>query len=77
MSREKIRTSERVFNFIVTFKRDHDGLAPTVKEIAEALVVSESTVKYHLLKLKGDNRIRTSRRGIEVSGGAWDLPDEE
>jgi len=67
---------ELVFAFIVNYKRAHDGLSPSIQEIAEGCRLSESTVKYHLLMLERDDRIRiVGRRAIEVTGGIWDLPD--
>lgn len=66
---------EHVFEYIVIYKREHDGLAPSIKEIAEACMLSESTVRYHLWMLQQGNRIRLGgRRAIEVVGGAWDYP---
>ena len=68
---------EQVFCFIVEYKRQHDGLSPGIKEIAEGCALSESTVRYHLLVLEIEDRIRVvSRRGIEVIGGVWDWPEE-
>lgn len=67
---------DRVFKFIVRYKRTHDGLAPSVKLIAEACDLAISTVQYHLFQLEKEQRIRLiGRRGIEVIGGVWDLPD--
>ena len=67
-----------VFDFIVDYKREHYGLAPAVKEIAGACLLSVSTVRYHLLMLERENRIRiVGRRAIEVIGGSWDMPDDE
>jgi hypothetical protein len=71
-------TREQVFQFIVVYKREHDGLAPSIKEIAEACFLHISTAKYHLFMLERENRIRImGRRLIEVVGGAWNPPDEE
>jgi SOS-response transcriptional repressor LexA len=71
-------TRDQVFEFIVEYKREHDGISPSVREIAEGCVLSESTVKYHLLKLENERRILVKgRRAIEVVGGEWNLPDEE
>lgn len=67
---------ERVFKFIVRYKRAHDGLAPSVKQIAAECNLAVSTVQYYLFQLEKMNRIRLiGRRGIEVIGGVWDLPD--
>jgi len=77
VSEEYPPTRERVFRFIVEYKRQHDGLSPTVEEISRACVLHTSTVKYHLLKLENQGRIRiVGRRAIEVIGGVWNLPDE-
>ncbi|MEW6580741.1 MAG: hypothetical protein AB1435_16315 [Chloroflexota bacterium] len=77
MSEEHPPTRERVFRFIVEYKRQHDGLSPAVKEISRACVLHISTVKYHLLKLENQGRIRiVGRRAIEVTGGVWNPPDE-
>ncbi len=65
---------DRVFTTIVEYKRQHNGLSPSLKEIAAALQLSVSTVRYHLLMLDKEGRIRiTGRWGIEVPGGNWDL----
>lgn len=75
---ESAANRKQVFEFIVAYKRDHDGLAPSVKEIALACYLSESTVKHHLHMLERTNRIRVlGRRAIEVVGGVWDLPDDD
>jgi len=77
MSGKRLKTRELVFNYIVDYKRQHDGLSPSVKEIAQGCILHISTVRYHLFKLELENRIRmTGRRAIEVVGGAWDIPDD-
>jgi hypothetical protein len=70
-------TRKLIYDFIVQYKRDHDGLSPTFDEIAEGCYLSRAGVKYHLpiLQLQGILRIG-GRRGIEVIGGAWVPPDE-
>jgi predicted transcriptional regulator len=66
-------TRDQVFNTIVEYKREHNGLSPSLKEIAAAVQLSVSTVRYHLLMLDKEGRIRiTGRWGIEVPGGNWD-----
>lgn len=70
-------TRESVFQFLVHYKRTHDGNTPTTREIADACCLSStSSVRYHLLKLELDNRIRTygdRQRGIEIVGATWDF----
>jgi predicted transcriptional regulator len=77
MKDDNPRTRERVFEFIIDYKRIHDGLAPGIKEIAKGCVLSVSTVKYHLLRLENEDRIRiVGRRAIEVIGGVWNPPGD-
>ena len=69
---------ERVFRFIVDYKRDHDGLSPMWQEIADAVHISTATVRYHLQQLQIEGRVQLiKRRGITVEGGAWDLVEED
>jgi predicted transcriptional regulator len=76
MKDDNPRTRERVFDYIGDYKRTHDGLAPGLKQIAKECMLSVSTVKYHLLRLENEDRIRiVGRRAIEVVGGVWNLPD--
>lgn len=78
MSRKRRQSREQVYRYIVDYKQQHDGLSPRVGDIARACFLHPSTVRYHLLKLELERRIRvTGRRAIEVIGGAWDPPDGE
>ena len=75
MGDQSHRTRDLVFQCLVQYKRDHDGLTPSTKEIAELCGLSTSSVRYHLMQLEIDGRIRIlERRGIEVVGGVWNLP---
>lgn len=70
-------TRETIFEFLVQYKREHDGNTPSTREIAEACCLSISGVNYHLFRLEVGDRIRISedgRRNIEVTGGAWIMP---
>jgi hypothetical protein len=76
MSDDSTANRERVFEFIVEFKREHDGLAPSWRQIAEECNLAVSTVQYYLFQLEKMKRIRLNgRRGIEVIGGVWDFDD--
>jgi len=78
MSDGSPNSRDRVFEFIVRYKREHDGLSPAIRDIAEGCVLHESTVRYHLMRLEIEDRIRVlGRRAIEVTGGVWDLPPDE
>ncbi|MBN2305070.1 MAG: helix-turn-helix transcriptional regulator [Anaerolineae bacterium] len=70
-------TRSHILRYIIAFKRDHDGLTPTGREIAGEVSIAESTVRYHLQRLQNDGAIRLSRRGITVVGGEWFPPDED
>ena len=70
----------KVLAFIVGFKRQHDGLAPTMSEIADACAFStNSLVSFYLTRLEGQRLIRRHEgraAGIEVVGGRWVAPGE-
>ena len=69
-------TRDRVFEFLVKYKQQHDGLAPSIAEMARGCALHPSSVQYHLLRLEGEDRIRIlGRRSIEVIGGSWEAPD--
>lgn len=75
MPHEWYVTRRKIYRYIVDYKLAHNGVSPTIKEIAEACFVSISTVKYHLLILERDGWILvTGRRAIEIPGSSWDLP---
>lgn len=70
----------KVLAFIVDFKRQHDGLAPTMSEIADACGFStNSLVSFYLTRLEGQRLIRRHEgraAGIEIVGGRWVAPGE-
>ena len=73
------RTKKRVLDFIIDYKTQHDGLAPTYREIAAATDLhSPSVVAYHLGGLQRDGLIRviekSKNRRIIVVGGRWVAP---
>lgn len=75
-----LRTSrQRIYDYIVEYKRGHDGNSPSLREIGEACHLVISVVKSHLDRLERDgwiNRISKESRGIEVVGGQWQLYSE-
>lgn len=78
MTADNPSSRELVFRFIVEYKRRHDGLSPSIGDIASGCALHPSTVKYHLLKLENSGRIRIiGRRAIEVTGGSWNLPADD
>lgn len=71
---------EEIYRYIVAYKRDFDGVAPTFREIMVACKISSiSHVQYILNRLHDDGRIRFDpfkMRGIEVVGGRWVPPGD-
>lgn len=61
---------ERIYQFIVDFKAQHDGNSPSVREIMTAAgITSTSVTDYHLRALERQGRIRLTpyvARGIIV-----------
>jgi predicted transcriptional regulator len=67
------RRRQQIFDFLITYKQHHQGLTPLVKEIAHEVCLSESTIKYHLLILENEGRIRrVGRRALEIRGDEWE-----
>jgi SOS-response transcriptional repressor LexA len=71
---------ERVYEFIVTYKRGHDGNSPTFREIMEGCAItSTSMVLYYLTGLEKRGLIRRpepeignrNATKIEIVGGQW------
>jgi hypothetical protein len=65
-----------IFRFIVNYKREHDGNAPSYDEIMAACEISsKSMMSYYLNKLAKEGRIKfgakNSNRTIQVVGGHW------
>jgi hypothetical protein len=73
-------TTERVFRYVVEFKRAHDGISPTVREIAGGCRLGTTTVVNHLRILQQQKKIRAMgfgySRGIVVAGGRWVITEE-
>lgn len=73
--------AQRVYAYICRHKAQHDGNAPTLREIAVGAGLagtSTATVRAHLRRLRRAGLIRLpqegSARGIEVVGAAWTPP---
>jgi len=66
---------ESVMEFIIRFKKEHDGVGPTVDEICAACgIPSKSHANYILEKLEDGGRIRRGEgfaRMIMIPGGQW------
>jgi SOS-response transcriptional repressor LexA len=72
-------TKQKVYDFILGFKAEHDGCAPSMIEIAKACgLKSTSTARYHLGGLESLELIRcnygkgkSKSRMIEIVGAQW------
>ena len=79
-----IQKKERVFTYICTFKREHDGLPPTVREIRDSTGLSSTSVAaYYVDMLIGEGRLYALGDGVVgrsrsfgVTGGVWSLASE-
>lgn len=67
-------TREKVFDFIVSYKQAHDGLAPSYTEIMAACEIkSRAHVHFVLNALHDDGIINKGDgyRNLSVPGGRW------
>lgn len=70
----------RVYEFIVGWKKNHDGNSPTHREImAGCKISSTSVVAYYLQNLEDAGLIEISRancRNLRVVGGQWTMSEK-
>lgn len=75
------RRQRDVLQFIIKYKAEHDGIAPTHREIiAGTDITSLSIVNYTLLRLEHLGKIRMigkhgATRSIAVVGATWTPPE--
>lgn len=72
-----LQTREDVYRFILQYKAEHDGIAPSMREIREAVGISSySHIKWLLDSLEEQGKIKRGdgARYIEVSGAEWIAP---
>lgn len=74
---EMTEATRRVYDMLVAYKRDNDGVSPTLRGIAAALGIGKTTVAYQLNKLEylGFIKRDLGRRTINVIGGRWAPPE--
>jgi len=74
--RERIDYSD-ILDFIVQYKRDNDGISPSIREIAASCDMSQGGTVYALERLIESGEIRKIgtyySRSICVTGGEWRL----
>lgn len=69
-------TQRSIRDFIITYKVEHDGVSPTMDEIATGTYLSRAGVRYHLrIMLAYGTLKKDGRRGLIVPGGRWIPPE--
>ncbi len=65
-----------LLDYIIEFKRTHDGVAPSQAEIAQATGIHKTRVRVYLARLEEDNKIHVGHgyRNIAVIGSKWVPP---
>lgn len=65
----------RVYSYILSYKKEHDGNSPSIREICSACEISSTSVaRYYLNVLEKHGLIRVDpnmSRMISVTGGEW------
>lgn len=68
---------DTLYDYIVQYKSENDGIAPSIKEMSAYLNVSSTSLTdYYLKKLAGAGRIvivKNRRRHISIPGGRWSM----
>jgi len=74
---------QRVYDFIIKYKVDHDGVSPSVSEIGQACGISSTSITRYTLDclerlglIKCDYGAGKSRM-IKVVGGRWIPPTQD
>lgn len=72
-----MKTKERIYKFIIKYKRDNDGNSPTIRKIKRAVrLKSEAPVIYHLRALESEGKIwYNDIRQICITEGVWDTKE--
>jgi SOS-response transcriptional repressor LexA len=76
-----IFSRDDIFDFIVKYKKEHGGLSPSLKNIAEAIgIASVSTVNASLEVLRKQGRIYFDEeieiRNIRIPGENWSVNND-
>jgi len=68
---------DAVYDYIVRYKLQCDGLSPTVRDIRAAINLSSTSIANHILAVLEDQgrikRIPNKAAGIMVTGGHWSM----
>ena len=70
-------SSDDVLNFVKGYKQANGGLSPSYDEIADALGLGKTTIRYHLdnLESKGLLTVR-GPRSISIPGESYRISEE-
>lgn len=82
MNKDTPKIHQKILDYLIQYKTDHDGNSPTFRQIMSACgIKSTSVVSYYLQRMKVDGLIKLNpgHKGIEVIGGKWtyERPEEE
>ena len=75
MRRPRGETTRAILSYIIAYKRRHDGLSPTYRDIMRAVGISSTSVvagHIHRLQAAGRLRLGPGGRGFVVPGGRWE-----
>lgn len=68
----------RILDFIIRYKLEHDGNAPSLQDISDGAGISKTVVKHHVGQMAKKGILRKNpgslARHIEVEGGHWVPP---
>ena len=69
---------QEIYDYLIAYKLDHDGLSPTISEMTRALKISSTSVcRHHLKRLELIgliSLIKLKPGGIMITGGRWIPP---
>lgn len=70
-----LKSRDEILAFIIDYKREHDGCAPSFDDVVEGTGYSKSTVSHHIGQLEKYGYLKTEgHRMIAVTGGEWVYP---
>jgi len=75
MRRPRGETAHAILSYIIAYKRQHDGLSPTYRDIMRGVGISStSVVAGHIRRLQAAGRLCLGPRGrgFVVPGGRWE-----
>jgi predicted transcriptional regulator len=72
---------KQIYDFILSFKAEHDGNSPSIRDIADKFHRSTSMVNYYLNYMESIGLIWRGEKGvsrmIQVTGATWNPPSTQ